>query len=80
MLGLIGVRARRRTRAVLILLLSVIVELLFGTSSAFAQCVVESTIQPNDRVVGVLSADDCTFQQPLSFGFFDLYQITLPSE
>jgi hypothetical protein len=50
-----------------------------GVHSICDQCVVQSTIQPNDRVVGTLSADDCTLQQFFLFGFVDLYQITLPS-
>jgi len=60
-------------------ILYIFVAFALGTPTAFAQCVVQSAIQPNDQVVGTLAADDCTFQQFFSFGFFDLYQITLPS-
>jgi len=66
-------------RTTVALFLYVIVAFALGVSTAFAQCVVQSAIQPDDRVVGTLSADDCMLQQFFLFGFVDLYGITLPS-
>ena len=66
-------------RITVALFLYLIVAFALGASTASAQCVVQSAIQPNDRVVGTLSADDCTLQQFFLFGFVDLYGITLPS-
>ena len=65
---------RRKTVSLLYYL---IVAFALGASTAAAQCVVQSTMLPNDQVVGTLSSDDCTLQQFFIFGFVDLYQITL---
>ena len=73
------VRVYSNTRQITVaLFLYLIVVFALGVSTASAQCVVESAIAPNDRVVGTLSAGDCTLREFFIFGYVDLYRITLP--
>jgi hypothetical protein len=59
------------------------IALLLVMPSVWAQCDVQTPIEPNDSVAGTLADSDCTIQelaggQVDDISFVDLYRVTLP--